>query len=89
MSAPEPTDLPAGPGPRIVDVMTRYVEFLEPDATAQDAAVMMGELEIGSVPVGSAEQVEGIVTDRDILYRVVAADSRSPRDGRFIAASWT
>lgn len=58
---------------KVADVMTRYVEFLEPTATAQDAAVMMGDLDVGALPVGSADQLEGVVTDRDILYRVVAA----------------
>jgi CBS domain-containing protein len=58
---------------RVSDVMTTYVEFIDPAATVKDAAEMMGELEVGALPAGSAERVEGIVTDRDILYRVVAA----------------
>jgi CBS domain-containing protein len=32
----------------------------------------MGEIEVGALPVGSAERIEGVVTDRDILYRLVA-----------------
>jgi CBS domain-containing protein len=32
----------------------------------------MGELDVGALPVGGPEAVEGVVTDRDILYRVVA-----------------
>ncbi len=58
---------------RVSDVMTTYVEFVEPDATVKEAAEMMGELEVGALPAGSADRVEGVVTDRDILYRVVAA----------------
>ena len=58
---------------KVLDVMTRHVEFLEPDATVRDAAVMMGDLDVGALPVGSAERLEGVVTDRDILYRVIAA----------------
>jgi CBS domain-containing protein len=58
---------------RVSDVMTTYVEFIEPEATVKEAAEMMGELEVGALPAGSAERVEGVVTDRDILYRVVAA----------------
>jgi CBS domain-containing protein len=53
-------------------LMTRHVEFIPADATASEAATMMGELDVGALPVGSAEQLAGIVTDRDILYRVVA-----------------
>ena len=58
---------------KVVEIMTRYVDFLAADATARDAAVMMGELDVGAVPVGSAERLEGVVTDRDVLYRVVAS----------------
>lgn len=57
---------------RVVDVMSRDVEFIEPLASAQDAAILMGEIEVGALPVGSAERLDGIVTDRDLLYRVVA-----------------
>ena len=32
----------------------------------------MGEIDVGALPVGSADAAAGIVTDRDILYRVVA-----------------
>jgi CBS domain-containing protein len=57
---------------RVADVMARDVEFIEPQASAQDAAVLMGEIEVGALPVGSADHLVGIVTDRDLLYRVVA-----------------
>ena len=57
----------------VADVMTRYVEFLAVDATAQDAAVMMGELDVGALPIGSVDELVGVVTDRDILYRVTAS----------------
>ena len=57
---------------RVGDLMTRYVEFIGPDATVCEAAVMMGELDVGALPVGAADDLQGIVTDRDILYRVVA-----------------
>lgn len=58
---------------RVGDVMTTFVEFIVPEATVKEAAELMGELEVGALPVGSADRVEGVVTDRDILYRVVAA----------------
>jgi CBS domain-containing protein len=38
---------------------------------------MMGELDVGGLPVGSAEELLGVVTDRDLLYRVVA-EGRDP-----------
>lgn len=61
------------PAMRAADLMTRHVEFIGRDATVQQAAEMMGELDVGALPVGSEVGLDGIVTDRDILYRVVAA----------------
>jgi CBS domain-containing protein len=58
---------------QVSEVMARAIEFIEPDATVQEAAVLMGELDIAAIPVGSPEDLQGIVTDRDILFRVVAA----------------
>ncbi|MGU3539490.1 CBS domain-containing protein [Methylobacterium sp. A54F] len=58
---------------RVADVMSRDVEFIGPDESAREAAVLMGELDVGALPVGSATALEGVVTDRDLLYRVVAA----------------
>lgn len=57
---------------RVNDVMSRDVEFITPDASVQDAAELMGEIEVGALPVGSAARLDGVITDRDILYRVVA-----------------
>ena len=58
---------------RVSDVMTTDVEFVDGGATVQQAAELMGELDVGALPAGSAANVEGILTDRDILFRVVAA----------------
>lgn len=52
--------------------MTRFVEFVGPDALVCEAAVMMGEIEVGALPVGGPDDLQGVLTDRDILYRVVA-----------------
>ena len=57
---------------KVAEVMSRDVEFIDENVPVSDAAVMMGELEVGALPVGSAERLLGILTDRDILYRVVA-----------------
>ncbi len=57
---------------KIEAVMTRHVEYAAPDDPASELAVMMGDLDVGALPVGSDEELLGVVTDRDILYRVVA-----------------
>ena len=56
----------------VADIMTRDVEFVLPSATVAEAAMAMGDLSVGALPVGSAEDLQGILTDRDILFRVVA-----------------
>ena len=60
------------PASRVADFMSTDVEFIAADATVQDAAVLMGEIEVGALPVGSPDRLEGVVSDRDILYRLVA-----------------
>ena len=57
---------------RIGDIMTRDVEFVEAGMTIAEVAATMGDLSVGALPVGSAEDLQGIITDRDILFRVVA-----------------
>jgi CBS domain-containing protein len=58
---------------KVAEVMSTAVEFIGGDAPVKDAAELMGELDVGALPVGSAGALEGIVTDRDLLFRVVAA----------------
>jgi CBS domain-containing protein len=57
---------------KIQDVMNRHVEFAGLDDPVSELAVMMGDLDVGSLPIGTADDAKGVVTDRDILYRVVA-----------------
>ncbi|MEO8715290.1 MAG: CBS domain-containing protein [Acetobacteraceae bacterium] len=57
---------------KVSDIMTRTVEFIDADAAVKEAAELMGELDVGALPAGSEERIDGVLTDRDILYRVVA-----------------
>lgn len=57
---------------KVGDVMTRDVEFVGAAATVADAAAAMGDLGVGALPIGTADDLQGILTDRDILFRVVA-----------------
>ena len=63
---------------KVGDLMATHVEFIEPEATVQDAASLMGELDVSALPIGTAEDLKGVITDRDILYRVVA-EGKDPR----------
>jgi CBS domain-containing protein len=57
----------------IRDVMTRSVETAAPGTTLRDAARKMMDFNIGSLPVCEGRRVVGIVTDRDIVVRGIAA----------------
>lgn len=62
---------------QVAELMTRHVEFIEPDASVRAAATLMGELDVSALPVGGPGNLVGIVTDRDLLYRVLA-EGRHP-----------
>jgi CBS domain-containing protein len=64
---------------RVSEVMTREVEFIAPDVPVSAAAELMGELDVGALPVGGPAELRGIVTDRDLLYRVVARGADASR----------
>lgn len=68
---------------RVSDVMTRHVEFIEPERTVQEAAALMGELDVSALPIGTPESLQGVITDRDILYRVVA-EGLDPRHAKVL-----
>jgi CBS domain-containing protein len=57
---------------KISEIMTRDVVSLSVDDTAEHAAELMKEHNIGAIPVNSGEKIVGIVTDRDIILRCVA-----------------
>jgi CBS domain-containing protein len=64
---------------RVAEVMSRGFDPVDPSATVQEAATRMAELDVGAVLVGTEESLEGILTDRDIILRLVV-DGRSPAE---------
>jgi CBS domain-containing protein len=56
----------------IKDVMTEQVDFVGPETQVLEIARKMRENDIGSTPVVENDRMIGIVTDRDIVIRVVA-----------------
>jgi CBS domain-containing protein len=56
----------------IADIMSRKVIFLSPSTTVKAAADAMRLNDVGILPVLDGERMVGIVTDRDIVLRVVA-----------------
>ena len=57
----------------IADIMTRSIATVQRDETLQAAARRMQEMDVGSLPVLDGRAVAGMVTDRDIAVRGVAA----------------
>jgi CBS domain-containing protein len=63
--------------PQIRQVMTASPTTVSPSTPVRDAARMMAEEDIGPLPVVEEEQLVGIVTDRDLVTRVIA-ENRDP-----------
>jgi CBS domain-containing protein len=57
---------------KISEVMTSNVKVVRPDDTVQNAARMMADLDVGSVPVCDGKRLQGMITDRDITIRATA-----------------
>jgi CBS domain-containing protein len=55
------------------EVMTSDVVIASPEDTLQRAAEMMVDIDAGVLPVGENDRLVGILTDRDITVRAVAA----------------
>jgi len=54
------------------EVMTHDPRTLTPDSTVEEAARLMRDDDVGSLPLVEASKCVGTVTDRDIVMRVVA-----------------
>ena len=58
---------------QLKDVMTPGVEVIAPEASIYEAAEKMSHLDIGPLPVCDGDRLIGMLTDRDITVRAVAA----------------
>jgi CBS domain-containing protein len=63
--------------PFVRDVMTRTVVVIDPDRSVEDAAKRMAAKRIGGLVVVRYGRPIGLITERDILWRVTAK-GRSP-----------
>jgi len=57
---------------QVKDIMTPEVDLIDPEARVQAVAQKMRDDDVGAVPVAENDRLVGIVTDRDIVLRVVA-----------------
>lgn len=58
---------------KIRDCMSPDVHVASPGDSIQNAATMMAEIDAGAIPVGENDRLVGMITDRDIAIRAVAA----------------
>jgi CBS domain-containing protein len=58
---------------QVKDVMTTNVELASPTQTIRQAALLMGKIDCGALPVADKDSLVGMITDRDIAIRAVAA----------------
>jgi len=58
---------------RVSEAMSRDVRIATPGQSIRDAARIMGEIDSGAMPVGENDRLVGMITDRDIAVRAVAA----------------
>lgn len=72
-------------------VMTENPKALSPERTAGDAAGLMAQFDFGAVPVVQGDNVLGIVTDRDLVIRVMAKrkDPNAVTLGEIVTSSVT
>jgi len=58
---------------KVSDCMSREVRVAAIDNTMQSAAQIMADLDAGFLPISDNDRLVGVVTDRDIAIRGVAA----------------
>ena len=71
---------------KVKDLMTDHPVFVSADATLQEAAEKMKAVDCGVLPVGTHRQVEGIITDRDLVIRAISKgkDPRTEKIAHYI-----
>ena len=57
---------------KVREAMTPRVQAATPEQTVAEAAAMMKENDVGSLPVVADGMLVGLITDRDIVVRAVA-----------------
>ena len=57
---------------KVSDIMTTPTLLTTPQSRLSEAAMLMSQHDIGSLPVGDNDRLVGMVTDRDIVVRGLA-----------------
>jgi CBS domain-containing protein len=59
---------------KVSEVMSKQPEVVKASETVLDAAKLLKRKDVGMVPVEKDDRIIGVLTDRDIVMRVVAED---------------
>ena len=59
---------------KVKEVMHKGVDWVSPDTPVTELAKLMREHDIGAIPIGEADRLIGMVTDRDIVCKGLAQD---------------
>lgn len=62
---------------KVSEIMTRNVQTTEPDRSLREVASLMASIDSGALLVNDGDRLIGMVTDRDIAIRGVAAGLNS------------
>ncbi len=57
----------------VKEVMSGHVQWISPEIPISEVARIMRDNSIGCVPIGENDRLVGMITDRDITCRAVAA----------------
>jgi CBS domain-containing protein len=58
---------------KVNEVMSRDVQICTPGSTIRECAKTMASIDAGAMPVGENDRLVGMITDRDIAVRAIAA----------------
>jgi CBS domain-containing protein len=64
---------------KVKDAMHKGAEWVGPDTPVSELAKLMREHDIGSIPIGENDRLIGMVTDRDIVCKGLAANGFDAR----------
>ena len=62
---------------QISEIMSSKVQIANPSQSIREVAKVMAACDCGALPVGEGDRLVGVITDRDIAIRAVAA-GKSP-----------
>lgn len=64
---------------QVLHIMTRKPHLIDEEASILDAATKMQRTGCGILPVGRYEAIKGVITDRDIITRIIAQGKMSQK----------